>query len=56
MKPTSKKKIYVPVVTSLTLSEQRSLASLVLGDFVGSVLLAGLTLAVSVTGLGNVDL
>lgn len=47
---------YVPVITSLTLSEQGSLAGLVLGDLVGSVLLASLTLAVGVTGLGNVDL
>jgi hypothetical protein len=44
------------VITSLTLSEQGSLAGLVLGNLVGGVLLAGLTLAVSVTGLGNVDL
>lgn len=40
----------------LTLSEKRSLARLVLGDFVRGVLLALLPLAEGVTGLGNVDL
>jgi hypothetical protein len=40
----------------LTLSEERSLAGLVLGDLVGSVLLAGLALAVGVSGLRNVNL
>jgi hypothetical protein len=44
------------VVTSLTLSEKRSLTSLVLGDLVRSVLSTLGTLAVGVTGLGNVDL
>lgn len=44
------------VVTSLSLSEQRGLASLVLGDLVLGVLAAVLALAVGVTGLGNVDL
>jgi hypothetical protein len=43
------------VVTTLTLSEQRSLASLVLGDLVLGVLLAVLALAVGTAGLGNVD-
>lgn len=44
------------VVTALTLGEQRGLASLVLGDLVLGVLAALLALAVSVSGLGNVDL
>ena len=44
------------VVTSLSLSEQRSLAGLVLGDLVLGVLAAILALAVGVAGLGNVDL
>jgi hypothetical protein len=48
--------VYVPVITSLTLGEEGSLTSLVLGNLVGGVLLAGLALAVSVAGLGNVDL
>ena len=39
-----------------TLGEQRSLASLVLGDLVHSVLLALLRLAVCLLGLGNVHL
>ena len=39
-----------------TLSEKRSLAGLVLGDLVGSVLLARLALAVGVSGLGDVNL
>ena len=47
---------YVPVITSLTLGEERSLTSLVLGNLVGGVLLAGLALAIGVAGLGNVDL
>jgi hypothetical protein len=44
------------VITALSLSEQRGLASLVLGDLVLGVLAALLALAVGVTGLGNVDL
>jgi hypothetical protein len=44
------------VITSLTLSEERSFTGLVLGDLVGSVLSALGTLTVGVTGLGNVDL
>jgi hypothetical protein len=44
------------VITSLTLSEQRSLTGLVLSDLVRSVLSTLGTLAVGVTGLGNVDL
>lgn len=44
------------VVTSLSLCEQRGLASLVLGDLVLGVLAALLALAVGVSGLGNVDL
>lgn len=44
------------VITTLSLSEQRGLASLVLGDLVLGVLAALLALAVGVTGLGNVDL
>jgi len=44
------------VVTSLTLSEERSLTGLVLSDLVRSVLSALGTLTVGVTGLGNVDL
>lgn len=44
------------IVTTLSLGEKRSLSSLVLGDLVLSVLLAGLALAVGLTGLGNVDL
>lgn len=45
----------LPVVSSLTLSEQGSLTSLVLGDLVLSVLLALLALAVGLSSLGNVD-
>jgi hypothetical protein len=44
------------VITSLTLSEERSFTSLVLSNLVRSVLLTLGTLAVGVTGLGNVDL
>jgi len=44
------------VITSLTLSKERSLTSLVLSDLVRSVLSALATLTVGVTGLGNVDL
>jgi len=44
------------VVTSLSLREERGLASLVLGNLVLGVLLALLALAVGLTGLGNVDL
>jgi hypothetical protein len=44
------------VVTSLTLSEQRGLTGLVLGNLVRSVLSTLGTLAVGVTGLGNVNL
>ena len=44
------------VVTSLTLSEQRGLTSLVLSDLVGGVLSALGALTVGVTCLGNVDL
>lgn len=44
------------VVTALSLSEQRGLASLVLGDLVLGVLAALLALAVGVSRLGNVDL
>ena len=44
------------VITSLTLSEERSLTGLVLSDLVRSVLSALGTLTVGVTGLGNVDL
>jgi hypothetical protein len=44
------------VITSLTLSEERSLTGLVLSDLVGSVLSALGTLTVGVSGLGNVDL
>lgn len=44
------------VITTLSLSEQRGLASLVLGDLVLGVLAALLALAVGVAGLGNVDL
>jgi len=43
------------IVTTLSLSEERSLAGLVLRDLVGSVLLAGLALAVGVSGLRNVN-
>lgn len=43
------------VVTTLSLSEKRSLTSLVLGDLVGSVLFA-LSSTESATGLGNVHL
>lgn len=39
-----------------TLSVQASLSSLVLGDLVHGVLLAGLALAVALLGLGNVNL
>jgi hypothetical protein len=44
------------VVTTLTLGEEGSLASLVLGDLVLGVLLAVLALAVGAASLGNVDL
>ena len=44
------------VVSSLSLGEQRSLTSLVLGDLVLGVLAALLALAVGLAGLGNVDL
>jgi hypothetical protein len=44
------------IVTTLSLGEKRSLSSLVLGDLVLGVLLASLTLAVGLAGLGNVDL
>lgn len=44
------------VITSLSLGEQRSLASLVLCDFVLGVLLASLALAVGLSGFWNVDL
>jgi hypothetical protein len=44
------------VVTSLTLSEQRGLTGLVLSNLVRSVLSTLGTLAVGVTGLGNVNL
>jgi hypothetical protein len=40
----------------VTLSEERSLAGLVLRDLVGSVLLAGLAIAVGVSGLRNVNI
>ena len=43
------------VVTSLTLSVQRSLTGLVLGDLVLGVLAALLTLAVGPSGLWNVN-
>lgn len=43
------------VITSLTLSEQGSLTSLVLGNLVLSVLTAGLTLAVGLSSLWNVN-
>ena len=46
----------LPVITSLTLGEQGGLASLVLGDLVLGVLLAGLALAIGLAGLGDVDL
>ena len=42
--------------TNLTLSEKGSLSGLVLGHFVGSVLSALLSLAVSISSLGDVDL
>lgn len=44
------------VVSALSLSEQRGLASLVLGDLVLGVLAALLALAVGVSRLRNVDL
>jgi hypothetical protein len=44
------------VVTALTLSVQRGLSSLVLGDLVLGVLVAFLALAVGPAGFGNVDL
>jgi hypothetical protein len=44
------------VITSLTLGEERSLTSLVLGDLVRSVLSALDALTEGVTCLGNVDL
>jgi len=44
------------VVTTLTLSEEGSLASLVLGDLVLGVLLAVLALAVGPARLRDVDL
>lgn len=43
------------VITSLTLSEQGSLTGLVLGNLVLSVLTAGLTLTVGLSGLWNVN-
>lgn len=43
------------VVTSLTLGEERSLTRLVLSNLVLGVLAALLTLAVSLSSLGNVD-
>lgn len=43
------------VVTTLSLSESRSLAGLVLGDLVKGVLAALPRLAESLTGLGDVD-
>lgn len=43
------------VVTSLTLGEEGSLTSLVLGDLVLGVLAAVLTLAVGLSGLWNVN-
>lgn len=43
------------VITSLTLSEQGSLTSLVLGNLVLSVLTAVLTLTVGLSGLWNVN-
>lgn len=43
------------VVTTLSLSEERSLSGLVLGDLVGGVLAARLSLAVRPTGLGHVN-
>jgi hypothetical protein len=46
----------LPVVTPLTLGEDRVLALLVLRDLVGGVLAALLALAVSPASLGNVDL
>lgn len=42
------------VVSSLTLSEKGSLTSLILGNLVLSVLSAGLTLAISLSGFWNV--
>jgi hypothetical protein len=44
------------VVTTLSLSEERSFSSLVLGNLVLGVLLARLALAVGLAGLGDVDL
>jgi hypothetical protein len=44
------------VITSLTLGEERSLTSLVLGDLVRSVLAALETLTIGVSGLWNVNL
>lgn len=44
------------VITTLSLSEERGLASLVLGDLVLGVLLALLALAEGLAGLGNVHL
>ena len=43
------------VITSLTLSEQGSLTSFVLGNLVLSVLTTGLTLTVGFSGLWNVN-
>jgi len=43
------------VITTLSLSEQRSFPSLVLGDLVLGVLLARLALAVGLTGFRDVD-
>jgi hypothetical protein len=45
----------LPVVTTLSLSEERGLARLVLGHLVRGVLAALLTLAVGPAGLGDVD-
>ena len=44
------------IVTALSLGEKGRLAGLVLGDLVLGVLLAGLALAIGLTGLGDVDL
>ena len=44
------------IVAALSLGEKGCLAGLVLGDLVLRVLLAGLALAIGLTGLGDVDL
>jgi hypothetical protein len=44
------------VITTLSLSKQRSFPSLVLGNLVLGVLFARLALAVGLTGLRDVDL